>query len=117
MTFRLAAIGLSSVVFLSLTGCAKSQLTRQNYDLIRVGSSNKEEVKSALGEQHLVDRGNQWEYDDSKQSVSVWFEFDDNGVVTRKQWYSGEGGLEHDSQGSPDGETVYQGSKRSTTDR
>lgn len=116
MTLRLVAIVLTALVASTLMGCAENQLTRQNYDLIRVGSSHKDEVRSALGDKHLIDRGKTWEYDDEQRHVSVWFEFDDNGTVTRKQWWSGDGGLEHDSQAGPEGETVHEGSRRRTMD-
>lgn len=117
MTFRIVAGSIAALMVGALAGCAENKLTRQNYDLIRVGSSHKDEVKSALGNQNLIDRGAQWEYDDEGRHISVWFEFDKDGVVTRKQWWSGDGGLEHDSQAGPEGETVHEGTGTMTIDK
>ncbi|MBX3396838.1 MAG: hypothetical protein KF841_15890 [Phycisphaerae bacterium] len=117
MRFRNVLVTAGALAVSTMMGCSENKLTRQNYDLIRVGSSQKEEVKSALGERHLIDRGAQWEYDDESRHISVWFEFDKSGVVTRKQWWSGDGGLEHDSQAGPEGETIYEGKGATTIDR
>jgi hypothetical protein len=100
-------------------GCSENKLTRENYDLIVVNSSNKDEVMSCLGDKHLNDHAEMraWEYEDMDRKLSVWFWFDDQGVVTRKQWNSGAGGFEHDSQEMPAGEVRSRKDYRSTTDR
>lgn len=117
MIRKMAIFSFAALSIGTIAGCAENKLTRNRYDLIRVGSSTKDEVKAALGDQYLIDRGKEWEYDNEAKHLSVWFEFDENGVVSRKQWFSGEGGLEHDSSTGPEGETRYKGESDKTVDQ
>jgi len=116
MIHRISVLCISAALLLVLGGCAKNQMTRQNYDLIRVGSSTRLEVKSAMGEKHMKDRGGDWEYEDMDKKLSVWFYFDDKGIVSRKQWMSGEG-LEDDSNPDPEGQVISDHSSSTTIDK
>ncbi len=116
MTRRLAIFSFAVLTLGTFAGCAENLLTRERYDLIREGSSTKDEVKAALGEKYLIDRGKEWEYDNESEHLSVWFEFDERGVVKRKQWFSGDG-IEHDSNTDPEGEKRYEGKNATTIDR
>lgn len=119
MARRMSVLTCGVVGLALLAGCSENKLTRENYDLIIENKSHKDEVRSALGDKHLIDRAemNAWEYEDMDRKLSVWFYFDDKGVVTRKQWISGEGGFEHDTKEMPAGETRSTDKYRSTTDR
>lgn len=68
-----------------LSGCAQEMVTRQHYDMIHEGKSNKLEVEKTLGNTY-VDRGDHWEYEEMDRGLSVVFHFDDKGYVTHKQW-------------------------------
>lgn len=117
MKLRFAGLTLVAALSAATVGCAENKLTRQNYDLIREGSSTKEEVRAAMGDKYLEQRTDKvWEYDDEGRHLSVWFEFDDQGTVTRKQWYSGDG-LEHDSKDMPEGEVAEEREGATTIDR
>ncbi len=117
MVRRVGTLSCGVLALALFAGCSDNKLTRQNYDLIMVNTSDKNEVRSCLGDKHLIDRGDTWEYSDMDRKLSVWFEFDKQGVVTRKQWITGEGGFEDDSKEMPAGETRSTEDYRSTTDR
>ncbi len=70
---------------LTMVGCAENKLTRQNFDTIHEGKSNKMEVKMTMGDK-FNDRGELWEYEDMDRSLSVVFHFDKNDKVVAKEW-------------------------------
>ncbi len=76
---------------LTLSGCAEDKVTRQNYDQIIEGKSNKDEVRLTLGDKY-ANRGDHWEYEGKDEHLSVVFYFDENGVVRRKEWIDAETG-------------------------
>jgi uncharacterized protein (DUF1330 family) len=68
------------------SGCAENKLTRQNYDTIVEGSSNKMEVEHTLGDKYMARGGNEWEYEDEDRNLSVVIHFDESGKVAAKEW-------------------------------
>jgi hypothetical protein len=73
--------------FLSLSsGCVENKLTRQNYDTIVEGSSNKMEVERTLGDKYMARGANEWEFEDEDRNLSVVIHFDESGKVIAKEW-------------------------------
>lgn len=83
------AVCLGGLVF-CLTGCAENLVTRERFNTIVEGTSTKLDVRHTLGDKYM-DQGGQWEYDRMDEDMLVVkVYFDDNGVVTRKQWIDGK---------------------------
>lgn len=109
-----AMMGLAIVIAGTLIlGCAPDKLTRQNYDTIHEGASDKTEVELTLGKDY-INRGDQWEYEREDKHLSVVIYFDNDGRVTRKEWIDAktgewEGaapGIDETPQGRPAGEST-----------
>jgi hypothetical protein len=108
-------------VLLAVVGCAENKLTRRNYDMIYEGKSTMDEVRLTMGEDHLIDRGDHWEYEDMDRKLSVVFYFDDKGKVSNKQWRDGktgewDGADSHIDQG-PEGRKITDDSSNMTIDK
>ncbi|HKQ47102.1 MAG TPA: hypothetical protein VJZ71_03410 [Phycisphaerae bacterium] len=73
-------------IFSLSSGCAENKLTRQNYDTIVEGSSNKMEVERTLGNKYMARSGNEWEYEDEDRNLSVVIHFDASDKVIAKEW-------------------------------
>jgi hypothetical protein len=75
-------LAVSGVLFLG--GCA-DKLTRSRFEMIEVHVSDKDDVARTLGDpsRQLDD---QWHYERVDKHLNVIIEFDDGGVVIRKQW-------------------------------
>jgi len=85
---------LALIVFLMLpvlTGCAKELLTRERYDTVMVGKSDKLDVKQTLGEKY-VDRSDHWEYEDPQRSLTVYVYWNDDDRVAKKEWINAKTG-------------------------
>jgi len=80
--FILVVIGFVSFS----SGCAENKLTRQNFDTIVEGSSNKDEVQHTLGDKFMTRSANEWEYEDEDRNLSVVIHFDGAGKVQAKEW-------------------------------
>ena len=76
------AFGLAALA----VGCAENKLTRQNYDLIREGMSNREEVKMTLGDDYTAFSDERWEFENEADHLSIVIHFDDSGKVRAKEW-------------------------------
>jgi outer membrane protein assembly factor BamE (lipoprotein component of BamABCDE complex) len=74
-----------------LAGCAENKMTRQNWEMVKEGTSTKDEVRLTLGDKYTA-LGNQWEYEDEDKHLHATIHFDDKGVVTRKEWMDGKSG-------------------------
>lgn len=74
-----------------IVGCAQNKMTRQNWDMIKEGTSAKDEVRMTLGAPE-VETPNQWEFEDEDKHLHATIHFDDRGVVTRKEWMDGKSG-------------------------
>ena len=82
--------GMVVVVMLTV-GCA-SKLTRQNYDMIKVGTSTQMEVEQTFGKTHEAYGDNAWEYENEDQHLSVLFHFGEGEKVVKKEWRDGKTG-------------------------
>lgn len=88
-TTWLTAVGTCTL----LAGCAK-ELTRDHFDLIEVNVADNDLVEDLIGEPDSKgDR--QWVYEDDELTVLI--DFDDDDVVTRKQWHDPENSEHYDS--------------------
>lgn len=73
------------VLFLA-PGCAQ-KFTRENWEMIEVGASTKDEVKFVLGSP--MDRGKEvWWYNRGWNDAFIYFNEKD--VVKAKKWYNGK---------------------------
>lgn len=79
--YRLALTTILALV--ALTGCDK--LTRNHFELIQQGVDDKEDVERTLGRPDHV-MGQAWHYERVDQHLNVQIDFDEQGVVSRKQW-------------------------------
>ncbi len=75
----------------ALGGCAENKMTRQNWDMIKEGTSTKDEVRLTLGDKYTA-LGNQWEYEDEDKHLHATIHFDEKGVVARKEWMDAKSG-------------------------
>lgn len=116
MTRRISWTLLATAVVIGVGGCAENKLTRHNFALIHEGKSTKLEVEKTLGEEHLIRRGSQWEYDDMDRHLTVYVDFNDRGVVTRKQWVDARTGEWDDTKPEPEGEKVSEETSTLTHD-
>jgi|CXWL01.1.fsa_nt_gi hypothetical protein len=116
MRWKLAR-SFALLVAAMVAGCAENKLTRHNYDTIIEGKSNKDEVELTLGKA-AANRGDQWEYENDDESLSVVFYFDDKGYVTRKEWIDAdEGTWEGAAPGidrNPEGKKTSEGTSNMT---
>ena len=92
MIRKTCLMSLTIAVVAVLSGCAENKLTRHNYDMIKEGQSTQMEVQHTMGEEHLARRGNQWEYEDMDNHLSVVFYFNNRNVVERKEWIDATSG-------------------------
>jgi hypothetical protein len=113
--FNVRGLGVAGLIVAAaaVAGCAPDKLTRQNFDTIREGVSDKTEVELTLGNDYQ-DRGDAWEYEREKKHLSVYVHFDERGRVIRKEWIDAktgewEGaapGIDETPQGRPAGEST-----------
>lgn len=83
--------GLGIVAFVGLgflSGCA-DKLTRARYEMIVVDTSTKLDVEKTIGEP-TYRLGDQWHYERIDKPLNVFIHFDDQDVVTRKQWITAD---------------------------
>lgn len=73
-----------------LAGC-ESKLNRQNFEMIRVGVDEREDVRRILGEPD-ADMTDVWIYDDVDDYKTAQIFFDDDGRVLNKEWMDAETG-------------------------
>ena len=76
-----ALLGFALFVFV---GCSK--VTRQNYEMLKVGASTKLEVENTLGKTYTARGDDQWEYEEEDRDLSVMIHFDQAGKVSKKEW-------------------------------
>jgi hypothetical protein len=84
MTPRVATILVACSSLVGLCGCQR-QFTREHFELIRVGSDAREDVRHMLGKP-TADLDDQWLYDDLDQHCTAVIYYDDDGRVLGKQW-------------------------------
>ncbi len=86
MTARKFLCLLTPGLVFVLSGCAENKLTRHNFDMIKEGMSNKDEVRMTLGEDYAAHSDDRWDYDDEKNHLHVVIHFDERGKVVAKEW-------------------------------
>ncbi len=89
-------------LILSMTGC--DSLTRDRFELINVQTSTNVDVRYTLGEPSNRQDGT-WHYERPTRHLNVIIDFDNEGVVARKQWIEANTGEWLDSK-EPDKKTV-----------
>lgn len=67
-------------------GCAADKLTRNNFDMIREGTTGKDEVALTLGSDYVTRGENEWEYERENKHLTVYIYYDAGGKVVRKEW-------------------------------
>jgi len=75
---------------LLLTGCA-SKFNRQNFEMIRIGADDREDVRHMLGRPN-ADFGDVWMYDDTDGYKTAQVFFDADGRVLNKEWMDARSG-------------------------
>ena len=99
---RSATASLFVLAAVALCGC--DQLTRSHYEMIIVNQSTTLDVEKTLGEADYK-LPDQWHYERVDDHRNVIIDFNDDGVVTRKQWVE-EG--EWDDTQKPDDDDTYE---------
>jgi outer membrane protein assembly factor BamE (lipoprotein component of BamABCDE complex) len=74
--------GLLSTLSLFMVGC--NQLTRDRWDTIQVGSADRQEVETVLGQPTEKPMKDLWIYE--KNEITAKFYFDDKDIVKAKKW-------------------------------
>ena len=85
-------------------GC--DQLTREHYEMITVNVDKEFDVDKMIGEPDSKISG-LWLYEREDKHLVVKIEFDNEGVVTRKEWIDAMSGTWDDSK-DPGDDTVYE---------
>ena len=106
---KLANLALTVAVMLVAAGC--ETLTRSRFEMISVNASTRDDVRQTLGPpSHEL--GERWQFERPERHLNVLIDFNENGVVTRKQWIDANTGEWTDTK-PPD----PNGSTESTTIR
>ncbi len=101
---RLMLTVLAGAVLLAMTGCDK--LTRSRYELIRVQIDTKDDVERLIGDPtHALPT--RWHYERMDKHLEVFVDFNEDDIVTRKQWIDA-GAAEWDDSAPPTDEPVYE---------
>jgi hypothetical protein len=95
-----------------LTGCA-DKLTRSHYDMIVVDTSTKIDVEKTIGEP-TYRLGDQWHYERVDKPLNVFIHFNDQDVVSRKQWITAEEW--DDTEEPPADRSQYESTRTRTID-
>ena len=96
MSRNVAAVGLLGLLCLTVsTGC--DPLTRNRFDMIKVDVAGEGDVRGTIGEPTRVLPGH-WHYERPERHLNVLIDFNDQGVVSRKQWIDAVGNEWFDSQ-------------------
>jgi hypothetical protein len=66
-----------------LVGCDK--LTRNHYEMLEQNVSTTDDVQRTIGHPDYKLEG-QWHYERVDKHLNVFIDFNENGVVVRKQW-------------------------------
>lgn len=107
LRFRCFAVVIAAGLAGVLAGC-QDPFVYDNFSQIRVDASMQWEVEKTIGEpsQKL---GDQWLYERPPKHLTALIDFDEDGVVTRKQWIDAMSGVWEDS----DPDAVHKGSRKS----
>ncbi len=94
MRLKTGLLLMSVAVLFAATGCSENLVTRQHYDMIKIGTSSRLEVEKTLGDTYVARGDDQWEYDEENRHLSVHFYFDGD-KVSKKEWIDGKTGEWH----------------------
>lgn len=101
-TLLLSLTAGTCLVFLA--GC--DPLTRERYEMITLNVDTDFDVEKMIGPPDHKLPG-QWHYERTDKHLIVKVEFDDNGVVTRKEWIDALAGTWEDTE-DPGDEPSYE---------
>jgi len=90
---RLAAVAVFGLVL--LLGC--DQLTRERFDLVRIGHAQRFDVEQMLGQASYPEIDNMWHYERVERHLNALIYFDEAGRVCRKEWHDSLAGVHYDS--------------------
>ena len=91
MFCKTCLMSLLGVILFVALGCSENLVTRRHYDMIMEGTSTKLEVEKTLGDTY-IDRGDEWQYEESDRHLAVFIYFNDRDVVERKEWIDAKTG-------------------------
>ena len=84
MLRKMSVAALLGFVLVVFVGCSK--VTRQHYDMLKVGASTKLEVENTLGKTYTARGDDQWEYEEEERDLEVMIHFAQAGKVCKKEW-------------------------------
>lgn len=90
MLRKISVAALLGVVLFVFTGCSK--VTRQNYDMIKIGASTKLEVENTLGKTYTARGDNEWAYEEEDRDLDVRIHFEGD-KVSKKEWIDAKHGV------------------------
>ncbi len=82
-------VTLGPVAAVLMTGC--DSLTRDRFEMIVVEVSERVDVERTLGPP-TIRSTEQWHYERPERHLNVLIDFDESGVVLRKQWIDATSG-------------------------
>lgn len=109
---RRVSVALIIAPLLIAVGCAENKLTRDNFDLIRIGLTDSEEVIEIIGEPDMRINNEAWHWADRDEHVEADVWFNQRGIVRGKRWWDGKTG--EVLGGDPDGPGDAPGEVRET---
>ena len=83
-------------ILLALAGC-QDKLAHERFSQIQVHGSTRGEVTALIGEPD-DDLGDQWLYQRPDKHLTVLVDFDERGLVSRKQWIDADAELWEDTE-------------------
>ncbi|MHC5111859.1 MAG: hypothetical protein ACYTHJ_18490 [Planctomycetota bacterium] len=78
-------------------GCSKDMLVYENFNMIDKNHTSRTEVANLIGEPDSK-MGNQWMYERPSKHLCAFIDFNEKGLVCRKQWIDGMNNVWEDSQ-------------------
>ena len=100
-TFRTLARASVAAVAALLTGC-QDKLSHKNFELIQQGFSTQHEVTQLIGDPDEA-AANRWMYERPDKHLFAFVDFDEEGVVARKQWVDAKEAVWEDTRPDPEG--------------
>lgn len=94
-------LGMMSLGLALLAGTGCENLTRSRFEMVSVNVSTREDVRHTLGPPSYVMDG-RWQFERPERHINVLIDFDERGVVTRKQWIDANTGEWADSKPAGD---------------
>ena len=109
----LLVLVMAGTCFTLLTGC--DPLTRERYEMITLNVDQQFDVEKMIGPPDYKLPG-QWHYERVDKHLNVKIEFDENGVVTRKEWIDALAETWEDTQ-QPGDEPTYETTEIRTSEQ